>query len=124
MFACINYLEIKGQIISMIRHHPYLYVLGLGGWVQKNGNFCCHSVQCNLDLVTLNLETTCDLVSICNHSGPSQCLKIRGRGARSTVVGIICPLVEIGLTVPPKTGGLVKPPQPPVRLRGRGIICR
>ena len=31
------------------------------------------------------------------------------RGARSTLVGIICkyaPLVEIGLTVRPKTGGL------------------
>ena len=28
-----------------------------------------------------------------------------GGGARSTVVGIICPLVEIELTVLPKTGG-------------------
>ena len=34
-------------------------------------------------------------------AGPSQGLKIRG--VRSNVVGIICPLVEIGLTVWPKT---------------------
>ena len=38
-------------------------------------------------------------------TGPSQGLKIReGPGVlSSTVVGIICPLVEIGLTVLPKT---------------------
>ena len=35
--------------------------------------------------------------------GPSQGLKIWW-GGRSTVVGIICPLVEIGLTVRPKIG--------------------
>ena len=30
----------------------------------------------------------------------------QGRRARSTVVDIICPLIEIGLTVRPKTWGL------------------
>ena len=46
------------------------------------------------------------VLSICGmeySTGPSQGLKIRG-GVRSTVVGIICPPVEIGLTVcPPPT---------------------
>ena len=37
-------------------------------------------------------------------SGPSQGLKIRG-GARSNVVGIMCPPVEIGLTDLTKMGG-------------------
>ena len=41
-------------------------------------------------------------------TGPSQGLKIRGAG--STVVSIICPLVEIGLTGWPKTGA-----SPPAR---------
>ena len=35
-----------------------------------------------------------------------------GGGARSTVVGIICPLIEIGLTVRPKTGPPPKPRSP------------
>ena len=42
------------------------------------------------------------------NSGPSQGLKIQGGGACSTVVGIICPLVDIGLTVWP-----LQPLQPP-----------
>ena len=47
------------------------------------------------------------------NSGPSQGLKIRG--AHSTVVGIICPLVEIGLTVLPNIGGAEVPKVPPLR---------
>ena len=49
-------------------------------------------------------------------AGPSQALKIRGSFSTGWV-GIMCPppLVEIGLTDLPKTGGL-KPRQPP-RLR-------
>ena len=54
------------------------------------------------------------------NSGPSQGLKIRW-GAFRTVVGIICPLVEMGLTVWPKTEGL-KLPAP--RLRQHWLISR
>ena len=50
---------------------------------------------------------------------PSQGLKIRG--ARSTVVGIICPPPWLRLTVWPKTGGL-KPHPPTPRLRQPWII--
>ena len=40
--------------------------------------------------------------------GPSEGLKIRG--CQYYLVGIICPLVEIGLTVLPKSGGAMAPP--------------
>ena len=46
-----------------------------------------------------------------NITGPLQGLKFPG-GARSALVGIIFPLVEIWLKIRPKTGGL-KPSQPP-----------
>ena len=48
-------------------------------------------------------------------TGPSQGLKIRGGGAGSIVVGIICPLFEIGLTVRPKMGGGLAPQLPCLR---------
>ena len=52
-------------------------------------------------------------------AGPSQSLKVRG--ARSTVVGIICPLGNIGLTVRPKTwGGGPSPPIATALLGHRG----
>ena len=40
----------------------------------------------------------------------SEGLKICGEGARSKVVGIIYPLINIGLTDHPKTGGTRVPP--------------
>ena len=46
------------------------------------------------------------LARLINITGPSHGLKIRGRGARSNEVGIMCPPVEIGLTDLPKTGGV------------------
>ena len=45
-------------------------------------------------------------------TGPSEDLKIRG--CQYYLVGIIClPLVEIGLTDLPKSGGAIAPPVPP-----------
>jgi hypothetical protein len=44
--------------------------------------------------------------------GVSEDLKIFGEGARSKVVGIIYPLVNIGLTDLPKIGGTRAPLRP------------
>jgi hypothetical protein len=59
-------------------------------------------------------------------TGPSQGLKIGGGEARSTVVGIICPLlqVELGLTFWPKDRRAFKTPSPPTTALSNCFILR
>ena len=54
---------------------------------------------------------------------PKEILKIRGGGTNINVVGIICPMVEIGLTDLSNAGDAMDPPAPivPTGLKG---TCR
>ena len=87
-----------GQKMSVFVHTQGIKTVHAGGWVKKWQNSVHVVVECALR--TLSTKST----------GPLEGLKIRG--CQYYLVGIICPppLIEIGLTDLPKSGGVMAPP--------------